>query len=93
MQAVLTAPGVKDRKVHAFKRDALKDKDAVAALMHSIAAPAGTARSAFFVLDLARLVDLYSAWRRALPDVRPYYAVKCNPEPAMLGALAALGAG
>jgi hypothetical protein len=30
MQAVLVAPGVKDRKVLAFRRDALKEKDAVA---------------------------------------------------------------
>jgi hypothetical protein len=28
LQAVLVAPGVKDRNVLAFKRDALKDKDA-----------------------------------------------------------------
>ncbi|GJM99414.1 hypothetical protein PR202_ga16509 [Eleusine coracana subsp. coracana] len=97
MQAVLVAPGVKDRKVLAFKRgDAslLKDKDAVTGLIRSIIATSSPAqRSAFHVLDLARIVDLYRAWRRALPDVRPYYAVKCNPDPAVLGALAALGAG
>ncbi|KAM0876710.1 hypothetical protein ACQ4PT_036007 [Festuca glaucescens] len=91
MQAVQLAPGVKDRKVLAFKRDALKEKDAVAALMRSIAGSG--VRSAFHVLDLARVLDLHRRWRRELPDVRPYYAVKCNPEPAMLGALAALGAG
>ncbi|XP_047046283.1 ornithine decarboxylase-like [Lolium rigidum] len=91
MQAVLVAPGVKDRKVLAFKRHALKEKDAVAALMRSIAGSG--VRSAFHVLDLARVLDLHGHWRRELPDVRPYYAVKCNPEPAMLGALAALGAG
>ncbi|GJN34507.1 hypothetical protein PR202_gb23172 [Eleusine coracana subsp. coracana] len=99
MQAVLVAPGVKDRKVLAFKRggDAplLKDnKDAVTGLIRSIIATSSPAqRSAFHVLDLARIVDLYRAWRRALPDVRPYYAVKCNPDPAVLGALAALGSG
>ncbi|EMS47779.1 Ornithine decarboxylase [Triticum urartu] len=38
MQAVLVAPGVKDKKVLAFRRDALKEKDAVAALMRTIAA-------------------------------------------------------
>ncbi|VAI35312.1 unnamed protein product [Triticum turgidum subsp. durum] len=91
MQAVLVAPGVKDKKVLAFRRDALKEKDAVAALMRTIAA--GGVRSAFYVFDLARVVDLYRGWRRALPGVRACYAVKCNPEPALLGALAALGAG
>ncbi|CAM0952783.1 unnamed protein product [Alopecurus aequalis] len=91
MQAVLVAAGVKDRKVLEFKRGALKEKDAVAGLMRSFATSG--VRSAFYVLDLARIVDLHKRWRGALPDVRPYYAVKCNPEPAMLGALAALGAG
>uniref|UniRef100_A0ACD5YCN3 Uncharacterized protein n=1 Tax=Avena sativa TaxID=4498 RepID=A0ACD5YCN3_AVESA len=93
MQAVLVAPGVKDRKVLRFKRDALKEKDAVPALMRSIASPGSGVRSAFYVFDLAKVVDLYRAWRRALPTVRPCYAVKCNPEPALLGALATLGAG
>lgn len=92
MQAVLVAPGVKDRKVLAFKRDALKEKDAVAGFIRSIVAT-GAVRSAFHVFDLAKIVDLFRVWRRALADVRPYYAVKCNPEPALLGALAALGAG
>uniref|UniRef100_J3MZP9 ornithine decarboxylase n=1 Tax=Oryza brachyantha TaxID=4533 RepID=J3MZP9_ORYBR len=93
MQAVLMAPGVKDRKVMAFRRDALKDKDAVAALIRDMVAAAGGPRSAFHVLDLARVVDLHRGWRRSLPAVRPFYAVKCNPDGAMLAALAALGAG
>ncbi|KAL6630080.1 hypothetical protein ACP70R_029845 [Stipagrostis hirtigluma subsp. patula] len=97
MQALLEAPGVKDRKALAFNRDdALKGKDAaVTGLLRSIVATASPAaqRSAFFVLDLDEVVGLFRAWRAALPAVRPYYAVKCNPEPALVGALAALGAG
>jgi ornithine decarboxylase len=93
MQAVLVAPGVKDRKVLTFKRDdALKEKDAITGVVRSIIT-AQQQRSAFHVLDLAKVVDLCRAWRRALPNVRPYYAVKCNPDPALLGALAALGTG
>uniref|UniRef100_A0A0E0B5Z0 ornithine decarboxylase n=1 Tax=Oryza glumipatula TaxID=40148 RepID=A0A0E0B5Z0_9ORYZ len=92
MQAVLMAPGVKDKKVLAFKRGKGKDADAgVTALIRDIVA--GGARSAFHVFDLAKVVDLHRGWRRALPDVRPCYAVKCNPDGAMLAALAALGAG
>ncbi|KAG8057620.1 hypothetical protein GUJ93_ZPchr0002g24754 [Zizania palustris] len=92
VQAVLVAPGVKDKKVLAFKRDALKDKDAITGLIRDIIATAG-ARSAFHVFDLAKVVDLYRGWRRALADVRPCYAVKCNPDTALIGALAVLGAG
>jgi len=33
------------------------------------------------------------AWRKAIPRVTPFYAIKCNPEPAMLRLLMALGAG
>jgi ornithine decarboxylase len=85
MQTLLLAPGVKGNKVLPFK---LKENDA---LMRSIVA--GGVRSAFYVLDLGKVVDLYKRWHRALPDVRPFYAVKCNTDRALLGALASLGAG
>ncbi|KAM0905654.1 hypothetical protein ACQ4PT_017252 [Festuca glaucescens] len=84
-QPLLVAPGVKDRTVLPFK---LEEKDA---LMRSIVD--GGARSAFYVLDLGRVVELYRRWQRELPGVRPFYAVKCNTDPGLLGALAALGAG
>ncbi|BAF14014.2 Os04g0136500 [Oryza sativa Japonica Group] len=92
LESVLVAPGVKGKKVLAFKRDGLKKNEAVTGLIHDIVA-SSSARSAFHVLDLAKVVDLYAGWRRALPGVRPFYAVKCNPDTALLGALAALGAG
>ncbi|KAL6846674.1 hypothetical protein ACP4OV_024122 [Aristida adscensionis] len=99
MKALLVAPGVKDSEPLAFRRrddddDELKEKDAVSGLVRSVLATAGPAqRSAFNVLDLDKVVGLYGAWRAALRGVRPYYAVKCNTSPALLGALAALGAG
>ncbi|EAZ45539.1 hypothetical protein OsJ_30199 [Oryza sativa Japonica Group] len=84
MQAVLMAPGVKDKKVLAFKRGKGKDADAgVTALIRDIVA--GGARSAFHVFDLAKVVDLHRGWRRALPDVRPCYAVKAFDAAAALG--------
>uniref|UniRef100_A0A0D3FS81 Orn/DAP/Arg decarboxylase 2 N-terminal domain-containing protein n=1 Tax=Oryza barthii TaxID=65489 RepID=A0A0D3FS81_9ORYZ len=92
LESVLVAPGVKGKKVLAFKRDGLKKNEAVTGLIHDIVA-SSSARSAFHVLDLAKVVDLYAGWRRALPGVRPFYAVKCNPDTALLGALAALSAG
>jgi ornithine decarboxylase len=47
---------------------------------------------AFYIIDLGELVNSYSTWLRLLPDVHPYYAVKCNPNPVLLDALASLGA-
>ena len=46
-----------------------------------------------YIYDLGNTMRLFKAWRAAMPRVIPYYAVKCNPEPALLKLLAALGAG
>jgi ornithine decarboxylase len=47
----------------------------------------------FYVVDLGAVQRLYRAWGEALPRVHPHYAVKCNNDPALISALAALGAG
>lgn len=46
-----------------------------------------------FCLDLGVAQRQYDRWTRNLPTVRPYYAVKCNPDTNMLQQLAACGAG
>ena len=38
-------------------------------------------------------MELHRDWVAALPTVTPFYAVKCNEDPALLKTLAALGAG
>ena len=43
------------------------------------------------VLDLDVVRDNYTAFARALPDTRVYYAVKANPAPEVLTLLAELG--
>ena len=47
---------------------------------------------AFYIIDLGEITTSYSTWTRLLPDVKPYYAVKCNPNPVLLDVLASLGA-
>lgn len=47
----------------------------------------------FYVVDLGELTRLYQQWITSLPRVKPFYAVKCNPDPAIIKTLAALGAG
>jgi ornithine decarboxylase len=47
----------------------------------------------FYVVDLGNVLRLHTAWRRALPRVQPFYAVKCYPEPGVLRLLASLGTG
>ena len=43
------------------------------------------------VVDLDIVRDNYNAFAKALPDTRVFYAVKANPEPAVLSLLASLG--
>ncbi len=43
------------------------------------------------VVDLEVVRDNYNAFARSLPDTRVFYAVKANPEPAVLSLLADLG--
>ncbi|KAH9783092.1 diaminopimelate decarboxylase 2 chloroplastic [Citrus sinensis] len=45
----------------------------------------------FYLMDLGVVVSLYNHMISNLPMIHPHYAVKCNPEPALLEALAALG--
>lgn len=47
----------------------------------------------FYVVDLGRLVTLFGRWSSELPNVHPFYAVKCNNNPVILTVLAALGCG
>ena len=45
----------------------------------------------FYVLNLSVLKHVYEEWTEALPHVKPYYAVKCNPTPVIVETLAKMG--
>lgn len=47
----------------------------------------------FYLVDLEAVYELHQRWRAALPCVEPYYAVKCNPNAAVLELLNRLGTG
>lgn len=49
--------------------------------------------NAFFLGDLGDVVKKYQQWKEMLPRVEPFYAMKCNDDPAVVKMLAALGAG
>ncbi|KAI9457029.1 pyridoxal-dependent decarboxylase [Boletus coccyginus] len=51
------------------------------------------AEKAFFVTDLGQVYRQHQRWLHCMPDIEPFYAVKCNPDPYVLRLLAALGAG
>jgi ornithine decarboxylase len=47
----------------------------------------------FYIADLGEVARQYKQWTRLLPRVKPYYAVKCNPDPMIISTLANLGTG
>eukprot|EP00158_Paraphelidium_tribonemae_P008622 Partr_v1_DN28630_c2_g1_i4_m50071 putative ornithine decarboxylase len=48
---------------------------------------------AFFVADIGELVSQYVRWKKNLPRIEPFYAIKCNTDPVVLKTLAALNTG
>uniref|UniRef100_A0A8C3XSM4 Antizyme inhibitor 2 n=1 Tax=Chelydra serpentina TaxID=8475 RepID=A0A8C3XSM4_CHESE len=50
-------------------------------------------KGAFFVADLGDVVKKHLRFLKALPRVRPFYAVKCNGSKGVVRTLAELGAG
>uniref|UniRef100_A0A182MYL5 ornithine decarboxylase n=1 Tax=Anopheles dirus TaxID=7168 RepID=A0A182MYL5_9DIPT len=54
---------------------------------------AGTREHPLHLLDLDDVVRKHLIWLRRMPRVVPFYAVKCNDDPAILATLAALGTG
>ena len=51
----------------------------------------GHETGSFLVTNLAPVVVQFRQWQQELPMVEPFYAVKCNPDPAILRLLASLG--
>lgn len=47
----------------------------------------------FFVADLGEVYRQHLRWKLNLPRVKPFYAVKCNPDTQLLRLLASLGTG
>lgn len=47
----------------------------------------------FFVLNQDNVAAKLARWQLELPRVEPFYAMKCNPHPAMVDMLAELGTG
>ena len=50
-------------------------------------------QSSFYVLSHKRVVTQTQHWKRALPNVKPFYAVKCNPDPTLMTWLRDEGSG
>jgi len=47
----------------------------------------------FFVVNIGDVIRQYQKWIMYLPMIKPYYAVKCNPDPLIIKVLHRLGCG
>jgi ornithine decarboxylase len=45
---------------------------------------------AFYIIDLGKISNAVNTWKKLLPNVVPYYAMKCNPNPAVLEVLSSM---
>lgn len=64
----------------------------LAALKHTFEQNQGSDNS-FFSKDMGTVSRQYIRWENNLPEIRPFYALKCNPDPVILQTLACQGAG
>ncbi|KAJ4718802.1 Ornithine decarboxylase [Melia azedarach] len=87
LQTILDSPVVMGKTVMAMKKDGLTQ------VIQSIIFKRQEEEidEPFYVLDLGVLANLYEKWTSYLPMIHPYYAVKCNSDTTLLGALVALG--
>ena len=42
----------------------------------------------FYIIDIGEIIKAYKKWTAHFPNIKPYYAVKCNPNPVILHVLA-----
>ena len=45
----------------------------------------------YSTIDLSKIDDTYTLWKRHLPTVQVYYAMKCNPHPFIVKHVCRLG--
>lgn len=45
----------------------------------------------FYIIDIGEIIKAYEKWILLFPKIKPYYAVKCNPNIALLQVLSCLG--
>lgn len=69
------------------------DRAALLSSLRSVVDSDASESQAFYVFDLGDVYRKDQLWRRALPRIDPFYAVKCNTDPVLLQAMASMGLG
>ena len=53
----------------------------------------GSSLNSFFLMDIGQIIRRYKLWKKMLPSIEIFYAVKCNPDKILLKTLSLLGLG
>ena len=51
------------------------------------------AKESFYFCDVGDIFDKYERWCEVFPRIKPFYAVKCNPDPLVLKLMISMGMG
>jgi len=81
--------GSDDANLKIYKFDATKDIYDVISYFLEIK----SSNDPFYIVDINQIIKQYYLWKKELPFIRPYYAVKSNPDPLIVKILASLGCG
>lgn len=65
-----------------------KDEDTVDIINNIL--EGNLSEEAFYIVDIGKVIKQVQKWNEFLPDVKPYYAVKSNPNPFIIKVLSSL---
>ncbi|KAK7409887.1 hypothetical protein VNO78_00270 [Psophocarpus tetragonolobus] len=87
LKQIVCASGIKGKRVTALSAE----ENGITDFIQKVIADKPDMETPFSVLDLGVVMGLMDNWACKLPTVQPFYAVKCNNNLSLVGALAALG--
>eukprot|EP01114_Cavostelium_apophysatum_P003368 TRINITY_DN131_c0_g1_i1.p1 TRINITY_DN131_c0_g1~~TRINITY_DN131_c0_g1_i1.p1 ORF type:complete len:426 (-),score=120.79 TRINITY_DN131_c0_g1_i1:33-1310(-) len=77
--------------LHKYDVEKNVNNDSIETILRSKINESVVENEAFYVIDLNKVVQKHEEWIAHLPRVRPFFAIKCNPNPAIIKLLASLG--
>lgn len=78
--------------LHDYDIKTIKEDDSIDEIISTILEKSNP-DSAFYIVDISSVISQYQRWIKELPNIRPYYAIKCNPNNSIIKLLSRLGTG
>lgn len=77
-----------ENKIHCVSNEKINSWDIVQKICKK-----STLDDPLYICNIDDIIEKYNLWRKKIPRVKPYYAVKCNDSEIVLATLASLGIG